>query len=152
MDIVEYTHNEIKKNLALLETHFKQAFINSNKDFCKECIEKHILILEGLAEEGIIACEDCDIKNYQALLLFLKSIDGRDIQIEGIKLAIEIRKLRKNFIACDEDIGMKDRDDIKKKIAELEEEKSLAKDTVSQDRLEYAKYILNWIIRGKKCS
>ena len=152
MDIVEYTHNEIKKNLALLETHLKQASF-SDKDFCKECIEKHILILEGLAEEGITVCENCDIDNYKQLLFFLKCIKkDMDFQKDGLEMAKEIRKLRKSFIACDEETGMKDREDIKKKIAELEQEKELAKDIISQDRLEYAKYILNWVLRGKRCS
>ena len=151
MDIIEYTHNEIKKNLALLETHLKQAPF-SDKDFCKECIEKHILVLEGLAEEGITACENCDIDNYRNLIEFLNYIKGNDFQKRGLEFAKMSRRIRKDFIACDEETGMKDREDIKNKITELEKEKELAKDIVSQDRLEYAKYILNWVLRGRKCS
>lgn len=151
MDIVEYTHNEIKKNLALLETHLKQA--PYDKDFCDECIQKHTLILEGLAEEGITACEDCDNKKYKILFEFLNIIKQEaDFKKNGIDLAKICRRIRKDFVACDEETGMKDRDDIKLKIIELEQEKNLAKDNLTLERLEYAKYILNWVLRGKKCS
>ena len=37
MDIVLYTDNEIRKNLALLENHLKQSPF-SDEVFCEECI------------------------------------------------------------------------------------------------------------------
>ncbi len=152
MDIIEYTDNEIRKNLALLETHLKQAPF-SDKLFCEECINKHILILEGLAEEGITACLDCDPKKYEILIKFLNQIKDQDYPKQGIELAKQTRRLRKNFVPCDGDnTGMKDRDDINEKIKELEEERKLAKDNPSQDRLDYGIYLLNWILRGKKCN
>lgn len=151
MDIVEYTDNEIKKNLALLETHLKQAPF-SDKLFCEECINKHILILEGLAEEGIIVCEGCDIDNYRNLIEFLNIIKKSDFQKRGLELAKLSRRLRKEFIACNEEIGIKDRDDIKEKINNLIEDLHLAEDERSQDRITYGIYLLNWVLRGKKCS
>jgi len=152
MDIEEYTDNEIRKNLALLETHLKQAPF-SDKLFCEECIKKHILILEGLAEEGMTACLDCDIKKFEVLLKFLNQIKDQDYQKKGIELAKQTRRLRKKFIPCDgENVGMKDRDDIKEKIKELEEERLLAKDERSQDRLDYGISLLKWILKGRRCS
>jgi len=151
MDILEYTHNEIKKNLALLENHLKQALF-SDKDFCKECIEKHLLILEGLAEEGITACEDCNEEKYKILIEFLNVTKEKDFQKSGLDLAKLCRRIRKNFVDCDEETGIKDRDDIKNKIKELEKEKELAPNNLTRERLEYAVYILNWVLRGKRCS
>ncbi len=153
MDIVEYTDNEIRKNLALLEIHLKQSPF-SEKLFCEECINKHILVLEGLAEEGLTACIDCDTKKYEGLFKFLDQIKDRDYQKQGIELAQQTRRLRKKFVPCDDEDsqGQKDRDDVKEKIKELEEEKELAKDKVSQDRLEYGIYLLNWANRGRRCS
>jgi len=150
MDIIEYTDDEIKKNLALLETHLKQAPF-SDKLFCEECINKHILILEGLAEEGLTSCIDCDTKKYEALLKFLNQIKNQDYQKEGIELAKQTRRLRKNFIPCGE-YGLKDRDDIKEKINNLIEDFNLAEDERSRDRLIYGIYLLNWVIKGRRCS
>ena len=152
MDIQEYTDNEIRKNLALLEIHLKQASF-SDKDFCEECINKHILLLEGFAEEGLTACIDCDSKKYGGLLNFLNEIKEMDYQKQGVELAKQIRRLRKRFVPCDgENLGMKDRDDVNKKTKELEEEKELAKDERTRDRLEYGIYLLKWCARGRKCS
>ena len=152
MDIIEYTDNEIRKNLALLENHLKQAPF-SDALFCEECINKHILILEGLAEEGITACLDCDPKKYEIVFKFLEHLKGKDGHKKGVDLAKQTRRLRKNFVPCDdENTGMKDREDIKDKIKELEEEKKLSPDVPSQNRLEYGIYLLNWVNRGRKCS
>ena len=153
MDITEYTDNEIRKNLALLEIHLKQSPF-SDKLFCEECINKHILLLEGLAEEGLTACIDCDTKKYEGLLKFLNQIKDKDYQKQGIELAQQTRRLRKKFVPCDDEdsMGMKDRDDVKEKIKELEEELKLAEDRITQDRLEYGIYLLKWFLRGRKCS
>jgi len=150
MDIVEYAQDEVRKNLALLEIHLKQAPF-SDELFCEECINKHILILEGLAEEGLTACIDCDTKKYELLLKFLNQI--KDYQKNGIDFAKQTRRLRKIFVPCDgEALGMKDRDDVYKKIKELEEELTLTKDQATQDRLGYGIYLLKWMIKGRKCS
>ncbi len=152
MDIAEYTDNEIRKNLALLETHLKQAPF-SDKLFCEECINKHILILEGLAEEGITACIDCDVKKFEPLLGFLKEIKDQDYQKDGVELAKQIRRLRKRFVPCTgENLGMLDRDDIKEKINGFMQDLDVAKDEVSQDRISYGIYVLQSVLRGRRCS
>ena len=151
MDIEIYTNKEIRKNLALLEIHLKQSKF-SDEDFCEECINKHILILEGLAEEGLTACVDCGIKKYESLLNFLNQIQDEDYKEQGIEFAKQSRKLRKEFVPCDEETGMKTREDINKKIEELEEEKKLAQDERLKDKLDYGIYLLKWVNRGKKCT
>jgi len=151
MDIIEYTDTEIRKNLALLEAHLKQSPF-SDEAFCEECINKHIMILEGLAEEGITAtCADCDEKKYWLLFEFLNKIRDRDYKKQGIEFAREARKLRKEFVPCDEETGMKTKEDINKKIKELEEEKKLAQDIHLKDKFDFGKYLLEWMLRGRKC-
>ncbi|GAH90922.1 unnamed protein product, partial [marine sediment metagenome] len=89
----------------------------SDKLFCEECINKHILILEGLAEEGLTACIDCDTEKYGGLLKFLEEIKDQDYQKEGVEFAQQTRRLRKKFVPCTgENLGMKDKDDVKEKI------------------------------------
>jgi len=151
MDIIKYTNYEIRKNLALLEAHLKQAPFGDDV-FCEECINKHILILEGLAEEGITAtCEDCDEKKYWLLFEFLNKIKDRDYKKQGIEFAREARKIRKEFIPCDEETEIRTKEDINKKIEELEEEKELAKDNYLKARLEFGIYLLKWMLQGRKC-
>jgi hypothetical protein len=47
----EYTKDQIKKNLILLEDHAKSYP-------CPECLSKHLLNIEGLAEEGSLMTDD----------------------------------------------------------------------------------------------
>jgi hypothetical protein len=42
-----YTKDEIAKNLALLEGHYKSG------NTCPDCLLKHSMLVEGLAEEGM---------------------------------------------------------------------------------------------------
>jgi len=149
MDIVKYTDDEIRKNIALLEIHLKQFQLKS----CDcDCPKKHILILEGLAEEGVTACADCGIEKYKLLLEFLEKIKDKDYKNQGIEFAREARKIRIEFVPCDEGTGTKTKDDINKKIKELEEEKELAEDNHLKDRLDFGRYLLEWVLRGKGCS
>jgi len=46
-DHYNYTKDEIKKNLVLLEAHGKNYP-------CPECVSKHLLAVEGLSEEGTL--------------------------------------------------------------------------------------------------
>ena len=48
----QYTVDKLLKNLALLEEHAKD-YTAQPSDFCVECMEKHLLTISGLAEEGI---------------------------------------------------------------------------------------------------
>lgn len=151
MDILEYTNYEIRKNLALLEAHLKQAPFGHDV-FCEECINKHTMILEGLAEEGITAiCDGCDEKKYWLLFEFLNKIKNRDYKKQGTEFSREARKIRKEFVPCDEETGMKTKEDINKKIKELEEEKKLAEDTHLKDKFDFGIYLLGWMLRGRKC-
>lgn len=43
----QYTVDELKKNFILLENHMKN-------NTCGDCVEKHLLTIEGLAEEGTL--------------------------------------------------------------------------------------------------
>jgi hypothetical protein len=47
----DYTVDEIKKNLILLENHLKNYP-------CSECMSKHLSTIEGLAEEGTLFSDD----------------------------------------------------------------------------------------------
>ncbi len=70
-----------------------------------------------------------------------------------MEFAKQVRRIRKKFVPCDgENLGMKDKDDVNEKIKELEEEKELAKDERTKDRLEYGIYLCKWFNRGRKCS
>jgi hypothetical protein len=47
----DYTKDEIRKQLALLELHGKN-------NPCPDCINKHLTTIEGLAEEGTLQTDD----------------------------------------------------------------------------------------------
>lgn len=73
MDELEYTKEQIKKHLILLEDHLKTGE-------CPWCVKnKHLLALEGYAEEGMMQTDDPKEK------------------LEFIKLAEAARKLRKTL-------------------------------------------------------
>ena len=48
---LDYTKDELKKNLVLLEAHGKNYQ-------CPECVSKHLLAIEGLSEEGSLMTND----------------------------------------------------------------------------------------------
>lgn len=95
MDIIKYTDSEIAKNFALLENHLKQAQSGIDELFCEECINKHILILEGLAEEGMNAGSDS--KKYQKVYDFVNNIKDKNYKTQGISLSNKARKFRKSL-------------------------------------------------------
>lgn len=51
MDALQYTKDELRKQWALLQTHASQ-YPSEDSGFCKECMDKHLLLIEGLSEEG----------------------------------------------------------------------------------------------------
>ncbi len=150
MDIILYTDNEVRKNLALLENHLKQAPFG-DEVFCEECINKHILLLEGLAEEGLTACTTCNLEKYKSLLEFLNQIKNQDYPKHGIEIATTSRELRKIFVPCGKQDRIRNKKEINKKIKELEEEKELASDIRLKDKLDYGIYLLDWMLRGGRC-
>ena len=52
IDFRKYTVDEAAKQLALLEIHLRQ-FDENSAIFCMECSGKHLLAIEGLADEGV---------------------------------------------------------------------------------------------------
>ena len=107
MDIVKYTDHEIIKNLALLENHLKQSPF-SDEFFCKDCINKHGILLLGLAEEGMTAGGDSG--KYQAVYNFAEGLKGKNFKRDGIDLSYAARMLRKNNFSdncpeCEEKLG-----------------------------------------------
>jgi hypothetical protein len=54
---LRYTEDELQKNLVLLEGHGKSYP-------CPECTNKHLLNIEGLAEEGSLMTENEDKRNW----------------------------------------------------------------------------------------
>ena len=97
MDILKYTDSELAKNFALLENHLKQA-PSGDEDFCEECINKHLLLIEGLAEEGMNAGNNP--KKYQEVYDFAKSARGKNYQKKGVEISKEARKIRKSLSTC----------------------------------------------------
>ncbi len=96
MDIIKYTDSELAKNFALLENHLKQA-PSGDEDFCEDCINKHLLLIEGLAEEGM------NIENpekYQKVYDFAKSARGQNYQKKGVELSKKAREIRKSLSVC----------------------------------------------------
>lgn len=76
---LDYTREQIAKNLILLEEHFKNYQ-------CPVCISKHLLAIEGYAEEGIPMSPDASTT---------------DLFVDTAAWARELR-MSKQFVAVDE--------------------------------------------------
>ena len=90
-----FNMREICKNSILLEDHLFQK-----EKQCQDCIKKHMLTMEALAEEMITLDKDGKCKEYYDLPKKIRAlekqyIDGRDRNA----IAQEFRKLRKNMVA-----------------------------------------------------
>jgi len=96
MDIIKYTDVEIAKNLVLLENHLKQS-PSTDEFFCKDCINKHRILLIGLAEEGMTAGGDAD--KYKKINNFMNLLKNKDYKKEGIQLSYNARMLRKDYFS-----------------------------------------------------
>lgn len=97
MDILIYTDSEIAKNFALLENHLKQAQSGIDELFCRDCINKHLILLEGLAEEGMNAGGDPE--KYQRVFGFANTIKDEDYKGKGIGFSDEARQIRKEYFS-----------------------------------------------------
>jgi len=100
MDILEYTDKEIIKNFALLENHLKQAQSGVDEIFCEDCINKHLILIEGLAEEGMNIGNN--FEKYKGVYDFAVKTKDKDYRREGVKLSDEARKIRKSLNFCPE--------------------------------------------------
>lgn len=109
MDIVKYTDHEIIKNFALLENHLKQAQSGIDEVFCEDCINKHLVLLEGLAEEGMNA--GGNEKKYEKVYNFAEDLKNKDYKKHGIDFSDKARKIRKSMaefcLECEEKLGEK---------------------------------------------
>lgn len=47
----DYTKDELRKNMVLFEAHMKN-------NTCPDCVGKHLITIEGLAEEGMSMTPD----------------------------------------------------------------------------------------------
>lgn len=94
LPIFDYKHNlrEISKQIILLEDH-----ISHPEKRCNDCITKHFLSIEGLADEAITLC-----KEYNK---YLTNLPNRIRNIQKLYLSgnlketlITLRSLRKEFM------------------------------------------------------
>ncbi len=97
MDILIYTDSEIAKNFALLENHLKQAQSGIDEIFCRDCINKHLILLEGLAEEGMNVGRDS--KKYKKVYDFANTIKDEDYKSKGISFSDKARQIRKDYFS-----------------------------------------------------
>jgi len=97
MDIISYTDSEIAKNFALLESHLKQAQSGIDELFCRDCINKHLILLEGLSEEGMNA--GGNPKKYKKVYDFANTIKDEDYKSKGISFSGKARQIRKDYFS-----------------------------------------------------
>lgn len=95
MNALVYTNNEMEKQLNLLELHLKQ--ISYDPDFCLECIRKHILTIEGLAEEGVGFSSEPE--KYAQIISLCKEIKNKDTG-DALEMAKKVREMRKSLKSC----------------------------------------------------
>lgn len=100
-DPLRYTEEELAKELVLLEKHLKQEPY-MDEDFCIDCIEKHLILIEGLAEEGIGFADDKEKENNFVNIANIANRLKRKIKTSPnyVDLSREIRTIRKNLNNC----------------------------------------------------
>ena len=90
----EHNLREIAKELRLLERH-----LSTPCERCPDCIRKHFLTAEALAEEAISLDKDKRIKGVKELAPWLRQIQA---QCEGGRdkcdIAQDLRKVRKSLV------------------------------------------------------
>jgi len=97
-DPLQYTKDEIIKNLILTETHLKQATTGVDEQFCEECLDKHFYNLEGLGEEGIGFTQDKkEIDIFSEVSTTAKRFRDQDYKKHGVEYAQKIRNIRKSI-------------------------------------------------------
>ena len=97
-DPLQYTKDEIIKNLILTETHLKQATTGLDEQFCIECLDKHFYNLEGLGDEGISFTKDQnEIDLFSEVATTAKKFRGQDYKEKGVEYAQKVREIRKKL-------------------------------------------------------
>lgn len=91
----EFNIREIAKQMLLLEDH-----LVDNEKFCEDCIRKHLLMIEALAEESLTMEPDGDwytsSQNIAKLSRkWMKQFHGRT---SNSTIEKEIRKIRKKIV------------------------------------------------------
>ena len=99
MDALKYTNEELEKQMNLLEIHLKQAS-STDEAFCSDCIRKHLLTIEGLAEEGMGFSDNP--QKYSEIVNVIKEMKTKDPRKEGVEMAKKIRSIRKSLSNCPE--------------------------------------------------
>lgn len=93
-----YNLREICKNTILLEDHI---FQRSKR--CKDCIKKHFLTIEGLAEEMVTLDKTQQLKEYYGLADQIRNIEKEYIERDKkgksiIEIAQKLRIMRKSLM------------------------------------------------------
>ncbi len=97
-DPLQYTKDEIIKNLILTETHLKQATTGVDEQFCAECLDKHFYNLEALGDEGISFTKDKkEIDIFSEVAKTAKKFRGKDYKKQGVEFAQKVRNIRKSL-------------------------------------------------------
>ena len=90
----EYNMREIVKNILLLEDHLFQK-----RKRCNDCIMKHFLIIEGLAEEMVTLDKKGTCIEYYDLAEKIRVLEKEYLGGTKLpKLAQELRKIRKTMM------------------------------------------------------
>jgi len=97
LDANEYTKRELIKSLRLLEKHLTQAAYMP-ENFCMECAIKHLLEVEGLAEEGLqFAANERERDVYRRIAewSYRASETLPKLSVDPVQLGREARGMRK---------------------------------------------------------
>jgi hypothetical protein len=94
-----FNAREIIKQIAMLEDH-----LNNRHKRCTDCVNKHFLTIEGLAEELGSLCKAgegrrCDDLPSKVRVLHHAWSLGKARESVAIQAAIELRKIRKGLMA-----------------------------------------------------
>ena len=98
---LRYTEEELVKELVLLEKHLKQSPY-MDEDFCIDCIEKHLVGIEGLSEEGIGFADDKKKEKIFVKIANEANRLKREIKTapDFVELSRTVREIRKSLSYC----------------------------------------------------
>jgi hypothetical protein len=97
----EHNLREISKQLVLLEDHL---FHECKR--CKDCIRKHLLTAEALAEETVSLDKNQSVKGAQNIAPTIRGFQQRVSSGEDMALVgQDVRKLRKALVECSYEQG-----------------------------------------------